>query len=82
MMGGDVLTISGPCFEPTSDFYCRINNGTKIKATYDFARDPFTVRCPVPILLKLGHVDVELSKDGGQTFNSKGVIIVGMYIAT
>ncbi|XP_072040715.1 sushi domain-containing protein 2-like [Amphiura filiformis] len=74
MLGGDVLTISGPCFELGSNVHCRID-GHDIQAVYDFMRDPFTVRCPVPILMRLGSIPVELSEDGGVTFSATGYIV-------
>ncbi|XP_033646828.1 sushi domain-containing protein 2-like [Asterias rubens] len=75
MLGGDVLSISGPCFDATSDVFCEIN-GYKIQASYDFVQDPFTVRCATPLFTSLGEVPVHLSKDGGVNFNYTGYVTV------
>ncbi|XP_038054969.1 sushi domain-containing protein 2-like [Patiria miniata] len=78
MLGGDVLSISGPCFDVSSDVFCRIQ-GYEIQASYDFTKDPFTVRCATPLFMALGESPVYLSKDGGQTYNYTGYItVVGM----
>lgn len=78
MLGGDVLSISGPCFDATSDVFCEIN-GYKIQASYDFVQDPFTVRCATPLFTSLGEVPVHLSKDGGVNFNYTGYVTVGKF---
>ncbi|XP_022099546.1 sushi domain-containing protein 2-like [Acanthaster planci] len=78
MLGGDVLSISGPCFDVSNDVFCRIQ-GYEIQASYDFTKDPFTVRCATPLFMALGESPVYLSKDGGQTYNYTGYItVVGM----
>ncbi|XP_071497302.1 sushi domain-containing protein 2-like [Diadema antillarum] len=78
MLGGDVLSISGPCFESSSNILCLIE-GMRIRAVYDFDRDPFTVRCSTPIFMRVGPVRVELSIDNGQNFNYSGRIsVVGL----
>ena len=77
MLGGDVLSISGPCFDSNSNVYCRID-GHVIKASYDFAQDPFSVRCPTPIFMKLGSMRVELSLNGGANFvDNIGYVTIG-----
>ena len=81
MLGGDVLTISGPCFDQFSDVYCRMD-GSVIKAAYDFSRDAFTVRCPTPIFMKTGSITVELSKDGGITFDYTGHTVASKFTFT
>ena len=78
MLGGDVLSISGPCFDASSDVFCQIL-GYTIQASYDFTQDPFTVRCSTPLFMSLGEVPVHLSKDGGQNYNYTGYIDVGRY---
>ena len=81
MLGGDVLTISGPCFDQSSDVYCRMDD-IVIKASYDFTRDAFSVRCPTPIFMKEGSITVELSKDGGSTFDYSGYTVASKFTCT
>lgn len=79
MLGGDILAVSGPCFEYTHDIYCRID-GTILQARYNLALDPFTVQCATPAFMRLGPVIVELSFDGGITFENNVTVAIGMFI--
>ncbi|XP_041453734.1 sushi domain-containing protein 2-like isoform X2 [Lytechinus variegatus] len=78
MLGGDVLSISGPCFQSTNIILCRIED-VVIEAIYDPETDPFTVRCPSPLFMRVGPSKVMLSRDGGGSYNYTGhVSVVGL----
>ncbi|XP_071847181.1 sushi domain-containing protein 2-like isoform X2 [Apostichopus japonicus] len=75
MLGGEILAISGPCFDRTHDIYCRID-GMVSQASYNLAVDPFVVQCPTPAFMRLGRVLVELSFDGGESFKNNVTVTI------
>ncbi|XP_033127116.1 sushi domain-containing protein 2-like isoform X2 [Anneissia japonica] len=72
LLGGEVLYISGPCFDETKSIKCRID-GVVTSTSYK-QHSPFTVECVTPMLLKVGDISVALSIDGGNTFPYTGSI--------
>ena len=65
-LGGTKVFIGGPCYSPDYETVCRFNNTHEIAAVYV---SPEIVYCVTPPLYVVGRIPVELSLDGGTTFN-------------
>ncbi|XP_071951618.1 sushi domain-containing protein 2-like [Antedon mediterranea] len=72
MLGGDVLYVSGPCYDEAQDINCMID-GVMIPTSFNIDT-PFTVTCIMPTTLKVGDMAVSLSVDGGNTYLYTGSV--------
>ncbi|XP_022088953.1 sushi domain-containing protein 2-like [Acanthaster planci] len=69
MLGGDIVHISGPCLDASSNIVCRFAGvevpGEVISNT--------TARCVSPLVFEVGRLPLEMSTDGGEFFNFTGL---------
>ena len=68
-LGGTKVLIGGPCYNPDNETACRFNKTHETTAVYV---SPEVVYCITPPLYVAGRIRVELSLDGGATFNFSG----------
>ena len=68
-LGGTKVFIGGPCYSPDNETVCRFNKTVETTAVYVSAE---VVYCITPPLYVAGRIPVELSLDGGATFNFTG----------
>ncbi|XP_028415602.1 sushi domain-containing protein 2-like isoform X2 [Dendronephthya gigantea] len=68
-LGGTVVYIAGPCYDAYNDIVCRFNNDSESAAELI---GPEQAYCVTPPLNSTGLIPVELSLDGGVTFNFTG----------
>ncbi|KAK2188587.1 hypothetical protein NP493_128g05111 [Ridgeia piscesae] len=71
MMGGLLVTVSGPCFDQhsdTSNVVCKFANIVTPAKVLDATR----AQCILPMLTKTGVVRVGISTDGGQHYDHGG----------
>ena len=76
MMGGLLVTVSGPCFDQHSDttnVVCKFANIVTPAKVLDATR----AQCILPMLTKTGVVRVGISTDGGQHYNHGGNFTLG-----
>ena len=76
MLGGTVLTVSGPCFDnlaDTSNIKCKFGD-TVIQAEII---DTTRAQCILPMLLRTGRIPVALSTDNGENYDHSGLITLG-----
>ena len=72
MMGGMMVNITGPCFNPDRRIICRFDTQDVVGKYIDANR----AVCIMPRVYATGYVDLTLSIDGGN-FNWKGRFYVG-----
>ena len=72
MMGGMMVNITGPCFNPDRRIICRFDTQDVVGKYVDQNR----AVCIMPRVYATGYVDLTLSIDGGN-FNWKGRFYVG-----
>ncbi|CAB3982811.1 Hypothetical predicted protein [Paramuricea clavata] len=63
------MFIGGPCYKPNDQIVCRFNKTIEVAAVYV---SPELAYCITPPLYVVGLIQVELSLDGGATFNYTG----------
>ena len=63
------MYIGGPCYAPESRIVCRFNKALETNGSYI---SPERAYCITPRLYVVGLISVELSLDGGATFNFTG----------
>ena len=68
-LGGTEIFIAGPCYTPDNQIVCRFNKTIEAVAVYV---SPELAYCVTPPLYVVGRIPVELSLDGGATFNFNG----------
>jgi hypothetical protein len=68
-LGGTKMFIGGPCYKPDDQIVCRFNKTIDADAVYV---SPELAYCITPPLYVVGLIQVELSLDGGVTFNYTG----------
>ncbi|CAB4037531.1 sushi domain-containing 2-like, partial [Paramuricea clavata] len=68
-LGGTEIFIGGPCYKPDDQIVCRFNKTIEADAVYVSAELAY---CITPPLYVVGRISVELSLDGGATFNYTG----------
>jgi hypothetical protein len=69
-LGGTKVFIGGPCYTPNNGTVCRFNKALETTAVYI---SPELAYCVTPPLYAVvGLIQVELSLDGGKTFNYTG----------
>ncbi|XP_056013014.1 sushi domain-containing protein 2-like isoform X2 [Ostrea edulis] len=61
MLGGEMLEVSGPCLMPRDQLYLRA--GTQRSYSACSMINSMKARCPVPMLLERGEVNIALSLD-------------------
>ena len=65
-LGGTKVFIGGPCYSPDNEIVCRFNKTHETTAVFVSTE---VVYCITPPLYVAGRISVELSLDGGSTFN-------------
>ena len=76
MLGGTVITVSGPCFDDLADkshTQCKFGDIVTKAEIIDSTR----ARCVLPMLLKTGRVPMTLSTDNGVSYDHRGIITLG-----
>ena len=68
-LGGTEIFIGGPCYSLKSEIVCRFNKTLVTSGVYV---NPEIAYCITPPLYVAGRIQVELSLDGGKTFNYNG----------
>ncbi|XP_028416696.1 uncharacterized protein LOC114540886 [Dendronephthya gigantea] len=68
-LGGTVVYIGGPCYNSTNDIVCRFNKNLESAAELI---SPEQAYCVTPPLNVTGLMPLELSLDGGTTYNYTG----------
>ena len=63
------MFIGGPCYSPDNGTVCRFNKTLETTAVYI---NPELAYCVTPPLYVVGLIQVELSLDGGKTYNYTG----------
>ena len=63
------MFIGGPCYNPNNQIVCRFNKTIEADAVYV---SPELAYCITPPLYVVGRIQVELSLDGGASFNYTG----------
>lgn len=76
MLGGTIVNITGPCFEPNDRVSCRFDTEEVIGRYVDTNR----VVCVQPFLLAQGYIRFEISV-GTEKYKWKGRYFVGKYRA-
>ena len=69
MFGGQLVSVSGPCFSPTDNIVCRFSRGN-LNATvpgYSWG-NPMQAVCVQPTLHRVGQVFLAVSTDGGKSY--------------
>ena len=69
-LGGNKVFISGPCYSSEQDIVCRFNHVTETRCVYISL---LLAYCITPILRTHGQIVIELSLDGGLTYNYTGI---------
>ncbi|XP_028417110.1 sushi domain-containing protein 2-like [Dendronephthya gigantea] len=69
-LGGTVVYIGGPCYNSSKDVACRFNKNLESAAELI---SPEQAYCVTPRLNVTGLIPVELSLDGGTTYNYSGI---------
>ena len=74
MLGGDVIFIAGPCYEPSDLIVCefpgrKLSNGSYI--------NNIQASCTVPMLNITGRLSVKMSVNGGKSFDFQGIFTSG-----
>lgn len=72
MLGGTVVNITGPCFEPNDKVTCKFDN----EDVHGTVVDPNRAVCIQPMLFAEGYVRFEASVNSGK-YNWKGKYFVG-----
>ena len=78
MLGGLMVTVSGPCFDghsDTSNVVCKFDDIVTPATVIDATR----AQCVLPALLKTGQVPVAVSTDGGHNYSHSGLFTLGKY---
>ena len=68
-LGGTKVFIGGPCYSLNDEIVCRFNKTVESAAVYVSTELAY---CVTPPLYFVGRIQVELSLDGGKTFNFTG----------
>ena len=68
-LGGTKVFIGGPCYSPDNQAVCRFNKTLETAAVYV---SPELSYCVTPPLYIAGRIHVDLSLDGGATYNFTG----------
>ncbi|XP_022320895.2 sushi domain-containing protein 2-like isoform X1 [Crassostrea virginica] len=66
MLGGEMLEVSGPCLTPQDRIFLRFGTGSTYSQCVMI--NTMKARCPVPMLLERGEVEVSLSYDEQANF--------------
>ena len=74
MLGGDNLMISGPCYKPTDRIVCKFPDGTANNGSYI---SNIRASCTVPMLFVTGKLEIQMSLNGGRSFDFKGSFTTG-----
>lgn len=69
-LGGNKVFINGPCYNPEHNIVCRFNRVSETRCVYITS---ILVYCITPLLRTHGQIVIELSLDGGSTYNYNGV---------
>lgn len=69
-LGGTKVTIGGPCYDPEDQVVCRFNRSLKVAGVIV---SPELGYCITPPLYFVGRIPLEVSLDGGTTFNFTGI---------
>ena len=76
MLGGENIFLAGPCYNKTADqLVCKFNNQLLVAGT---VVSGIRARCIVPMLNVTGRIPLQLSVNGGHSFDFKGVFTSGM----
>lgn len=68
-LGGTKVFVGGPCYDPDDQIICRFKKTLKTTAAFVSKEQAY---CITPPLFAVGRIPVELSLDGGATFNFTG----------
>lgn len=66
MLGGTLISFSGPCFNSSDVIVCRFNGNITVEGYYE---SEYKAVCVSPPVGKIGRIPVELSLNNGSTFN-------------
>ena len=64
------MFIGGPCYDHSHDIVCRFNRTLK---TTGVIVSPVLAYCITPTLYIVGRIPIDVSLDGGITFNFTGI---------
>lgn len=74
MLGGTIVNITGPCFEPNEKIVCRFDTEDVVGVFVDRNR----AICVQPFVMAEGYIRFEVAV-GDNKFNWKGKYFVGVY---
>ena len=75
MLGGEMLEVSGPCLTPQDRIFLRFGTGSTYSQCVMI--NTMKARCPVPMLLERGEVEVSLSYDEQANFYYDTTMLIG-----
>ena len=73
MLGGNTISITGPCYKANDNIVIKFDD-ILINGSF---RSELEVTITVPVLNKTGTLPLQLSLDGGNTFDYTGVFTSG-----
>jgi hypothetical protein len=76
MLGGQVVELSGPCFNPKDNFWCRFDD----QVVEGLFLSRVKVRCIQPMFMKIGVVSLALSTNGEKIFRYRTTYNLGKQI--
>jgi len=76
MLGGLIVTVSGPCFDGLSNTSTVVCKFADVETPADVI-DATRAQCVLPMMLRTGRIPLALSTDGGKTYNHTGVFYLG-----
>ena len=74
MLGGDNIFMAGPCFKPSDLIICDFSGGKVTNGSYI---SPIRASCTVPMLYLTGMLSIQMSLNGGKSFDFQGTITIG-----
>ena len=77
MLGGDNIFIAGPCYQPSDLIVCEFAGGKRSNGSYI---SNIRASCTVPMLYVTGRLPLEVSVNGGTSFDFQGVVTIGEII--
>ena len=74
MLGGTKLAVAGPCYQADNDIVVKFEDDTLVSGSFS---NELEATITVPLLNKTGTLPIQLSLDGGNTFNYNGEFTSG-----
>ncbi|ELU14025.1 hypothetical protein CAPTEDRAFT_222578 [Capitella teleta] len=72
MFGGNIITVSGPCFASGQDIECRFGD---VKTPGIYTGNMMKAICVAPMQYRIGYVDLAVTINGGRNFYFKNVYL-------